>query len=50
MMDDMVDIIEEICGEIRANGGKYPDWMLRINESFKNDRNPPGRNKNSVSD
>ncbi len=34
--EEMNQTIEDLCGEIRANGGVKPDWMKRIDESFKN--------------
>lgn len=46
-MDEMCQIIEELCGEIRENKGIKPDWMKRIDESFKNS---PGRNQDSNPD
>jgi hypothetical protein len=45
--EEMCQIIEELCGEIRKNNGVKPDWMLRIDDSF---RSPPGSNENSLPD
>lgn len=45
--EEMAAMVEELCGEIRANDGVKPDWMRRIDESF---RNTPGCHKNSNPD